>query len=87
MTELKLRGEGVAWTDVDGEIVALDEAAAVYLAANEAGGMLWRALAHGATLEALAATLAGEYGIDPARAAADADAFVAALRERGLLEG
>ncbi|WP_028065228.1 PqqD family protein [Solirubrobacter soli] len=87
MTELKLRGEGVAWTDVDGEIVALDEAAAVYLAANEAGGMLWRALADGATQESLSAALAAEYGIDAARAEADTEAFLAALRERGLLEG
>jgi hypothetical protein len=86
MTELKLRGEGVAWTDVDGEIVALDEAAAVYLAANEAGGMLWRELARGTTRESLAATLAAEYGIAAQRAAADTDAFIAVLAERGLLE-
>jgi hypothetical protein len=87
VNDLKLRGEGVAWTDVDGEIVALDEGAAVYLAANEAGGMLWRALAEGTTRESLAGALAGEYGISAERAAADTDAFLAALRERGLLEG
>jgi hypothetical protein len=87
MTQLKLRGEGVAWTDVDGEIVALDEGEAVYLAANEAGGMLWRALATGATREALAGSLAAEYGISAERARADTDAFLAALRDRGLLEG
>ena len=49
--------------------------------------MLWRALADGTTRESLAAALAGEYGIAPERAAADTDAFLAALRERGLLEG
>lgn len=87
MNQLKLRGEGIAWTDVDGEIVALDEGEAVYLAANEAGGMLWRALATGATREALANSLANEYGIGAERARADTDAFLAALRERGLLEG
>ena len=87
MTQLKLRGEGVAWTDVDGEIVALDESEAVYLAANEAGGMLWRALAGGATRESLAASLAHAYGISTDRAQADTDAFIAALRDRGLLEG
>jgi hypothetical protein len=86
-TQLKLRGEGVAWTDVDGEIVALDERDALYLAANEAGGVLWRALAGGATREALAATLRAEYGITADRATADTDAFLTALRERGLLEG
>jgi hypothetical protein len=87
MTELKLRGEGVSWTDVDGEIVALDERAAVYVSANAAGGLLWRELAAGATRESLAAALASEYGIDAGRAQADADAFLAELRGRGLLEG
>ena len=87
MTSSKLRGEGIAWTDVDGEIVALDEGAAVYLAANEAGGMLWRALAEGATRESLAAALAASTASRAERAEADTDAFLAALRERGLLEG
>ncbi len=84
---LKLRQDGVAWTDVDGEIVALDEATAEYLAANEAGGLLWRALAQGATRDELAARLAEEFGIERERALADTDAFVAALRARDLLEG
>ena len=82
---LKLRQEGVAWTDVDGEIVALDEATAEYLAANEAGGLLWRALAKGATRDELAGLLASEYGLERARAEADTDAFLAALRERDLI--
>ena len=60
MSERKLRGQGVAWTDVDGEIVALDETSAEYLAANEAGGLLWRALAEGATRDELVAKLAAE---------------------------
>jgi len=34
MSQLQLRQQGVSWTDVDGEIVALDEDAAVYLSAN-----------------------------------------------------
>jgi hypothetical protein len=87
VTELRLRHEGVAWKDVDGEIVALDEQAAVYLAANPAGALLWRTLAGGATREALVAELMGEYGIDRDRAAADTDAFLGDLRERGLLGG
>ncbi len=87
MTELKLREQGVAWTDVDGEIVALDETNADYLAANEAGGLLWRALAKGATRDELVEKLAAEYGLTPERAAADADAFIASLRGRDLLHG
>jgi hypothetical protein len=83
----KLRAEGVAWTDVDGEIVALDEEAAVYVAANSAGALLWRALADGATRAALSQTLVDEYGISAERADADTDAFLASLRERALLDG
>jgi hypothetical protein len=85
MTALRLRPEGIGWTDVDGEIVALDEAAAVYLAANEAGGTLWRALSAGSTREELSALLCRTYGLSAERGAADTDAFLAALRERGLL--
>lgn len=87
MNELRLREQGVAWTDVDGEIVALDETGAEYLAANAAGGVLWRALAAGATRDQLVARLADEYGLTCERAAADTDAFIAALRERDLLQG
>jgi hypothetical protein len=77
----------VAWQEVDGEIVALDEQAAVYLAANPAGALLWRTLAHGTTREALVAALISEYGIDRERAVADTDAFLRDLGERGLLDG
>jgi hypothetical protein len=83
---LKLRTQGVAWTDVDGEIVALDETAAVYLAANPAGGLLWRALVDGATRETLADGLVREYGIPLERAVADTDAFISTLRSHALLE-
>jgi hypothetical protein len=82
----KLRGQGVAWTGVDGEIVALDENASVYLATNQAGALLWRELADGATRDSLAETLVRRYGISRERAEADTDAFLAALRERALLD-
>jgi hypothetical protein len=87
VTNLRLRNKGVAWTDVDGEIVALDESTAEYLAANQAGGLLWRELAQGTTRDVLAAKLAGEYGLSLERAEVDTDAFLDALRDRGLLDG
>jgi coenzyme PQQ synthesis protein D (PqqD) len=86
MSELKLRHEGVAWKEVDGEVVALDERGAVYLAANPAGAVLWRALARGATHDALVAGLVAEFGIPTDRADADVGAFLGDLRERGLLD-
>jgi hypothetical protein len=87
VTELRLRHEGVAWKDVDGEIVALDEQAAVYLATNPAGALLWRTLAGGSTREELVAELMNEYGIERDRAVADTEAFLRDLTERGLLDG
>jgi hypothetical protein len=85
MSQLQLRRQGVSWTDVDGEIVALDEDAAVYLAANETGGMLWRALSQGCTRDELAALLCEAYEVPAEQARADVDAFLASLRDRGLL--
>jgi hypothetical protein len=83
--ELRLRQEGVAWKDVDGEVVALDERAAVYLAANPAGALLWRALAGGATRDELVGELVAAFGIERDRASADTEEFLAQLNERGLL--
>jgi coenzyme PQQ synthesis protein D (PqqD) len=85
VSELRLRQDGVAWKDVDGEVVALDERAAVYLGANPAGALLWRSLAGGATRAELVAELAGAFGIAHERAVADTDAFLAQLGSHGLL--
>lgn len=87
MTQLRLRPDELAWTDVDGEIVALDESTALYLAANESGGLLWRALADGASRDELSDLLARTYGLTAERARQDTDAFLATLRDRGLLHG
>jgi hypothetical protein len=85
MTELKLRQADLHWREIDGEIIALEARGSTYVAANGSGTLLWRALAGGATREALVEELVRAYGIDPARAAADADSFVAQLRAQGLL--
>jgi hypothetical protein len=85
MTTLKLRDTDLHWREIDGEIIALEARGSTYVAANGAGTLLWRSLAAGTTPDALADELVRAYGIDPERAAADAGAFVAQLRERGLL--
>lgn len=83
----RLREDAISWTDVDGEIVALDEGSAEYIAANAAGGLLWRALAEGASRDELAGLLSAEFDIGHERAGADTDAFLAELRARDLLDG
>jgi hypothetical protein len=85
MTELQLRAERVSWTEIDGEIVALDVSAAVYLAANETGAMLWRALAGGSTREKLVQIMIDAYGLPADQAAADIDAFLSELQDRDLV--
>ncbi len=83
---LKLRGDAVDWREVEGQVVVLDRAGSVYLAVNAAGATLWPAIVEGATRRQLVQILLDTFDVDPARAEADVDAFVASLSERGLLE-
>jgi Coenzyme PQQ synthesis protein D (PqqD) len=86
MTELRLQTNLLEWREVDGEVIALEHGRSVYLAANRAGTLLWRALNEGATEPQLAELLAEEYGLGPERAQADVAAFLTDLNARGLLE-
>jgi hypothetical protein len=85
VTILRLRPEALQWREIEGEVVAVDLETSSYLGANAAGAVLWRSLAVGATKEELVALLVAEFGIDAAQAATDTDAFLAQLRESGLL--
>lgn len=53
---------------------------------NESGAFLWRELQQNTTVEALTSRLLAEYEVAEDKAAADAAAFVATLREKGLLD-
>jgi hypothetical protein len=86
MTTLRLRRRDLDWREIDGEIVALDGLESLYLAANSSAALLWRALADGATPEALSARLMDVYSLDAAVAAADTARFLAELESAGLLE-
>jgi hypothetical protein len=85
MTVMRLREDALTWREIDGEIVAVDVERSTYLAANPAGTLLWQRLARGATREELAGALVEWFDIELERAQSDADAFVAAVAERGLL--
>ena len=56
------------------------------LTLNETGAFLWRALQQPATAETLTAALLDEYEVTAEKAAADVERFLAALREKGLLD-
>ena len=75
--------------ELHGEAVVLHLASGRYFAANATGAALLRALSapEGATVEGLVDGLVRDHGADRARAAADVAAWLARLREAGLLAG
>jgi UDP-N-acetylmuramate dehydrogenase len=83
---LRLRSHALEWREVEGEIVALDLGSSEYVSANATGAILWNELAQGTTRERLIAALTSRFDVDDETAARDADAFVTALRDHGLLE-
>ena len=80
-----LDGRAVTWQLMDDEVVAHDLARGEHFVVNAAGSALWPLLAAGADEDRLAAELARAHGLTADRAAADVAAFVAVLRERGLV--
>jgi Coenzyme PQQ synthesis protein D (PqqD) len=83
--KLRLREEGLDWTQIDEDIVILDGRDAVYLTLNGSGVLLWRMLAASATRDELVRGLVGAYDVEKGRALTDTDAFLHDLCARGLL--
>jgi hypothetical protein len=79
------RSTDLEWRQIDDEVVMLDTRQGTYLALNGSAGLLWTALAAGASRDELAAILVERYGIEMRQATEDADEFITALAERGLL--
>lgn len=69
----------------DAELLLLADAGEV-LVLNPAGALVWQQLETGASVEQIAAALAGRYTLDAARAQADVTALLAALLEAGAIE-
>ena len=83
---LRLRHDKLEWLEAENEVIAIDMTRDVYLSANASASLLWQRLREGATETSLVAQLVEEFGIDESQAAQDVAAFVASLREHGLLE-
>ncbi|WP_413452155.1 PqqD family protein [Georgenia phoenicis] len=82
---MQLRTEDITWQEIDGELVILDTARSVYLTTNVAGAQLAKLLTEERSLDDLTDALVSEYGIERETAQADAEVFVAELRDKGLL--
>lgn len=76
----------MAWREVDGEVIALGLESSTYFGTNSSGSLLWKRLAEGTTRAELVDELVATFELEPERAQADVDAFVADLRTRGLLQ-
>jgi orotate phosphoribosyltransferase-like protein len=85
VTLLRLDEKAVSWTEVDGEILALEHESSTYISTNRTATILWTSLANGASREQLIGTVMQEFEVNETTAAADVDAFVDALSRRGLL--
>lgn len=82
---MRLREDNLVLREIDGETVLLDLDGSAYFSVNRSGTHLLGLLRTDHERDALVDALAGEFGIDPAEAARDTDAFLDALREQRLL--
>lgn len=82
---MRLREHGVAWQEIDGELVILDLVGSAYLTTNRAGALIAQALQEERSHADLADVLVREFDIDHARAEDDVAAFVSQLDAKGLL--
>jgi hypothetical protein len=83
--KLQIDADAVVWRDVGDEVVVLELSTSTYLTLNGTAKQIWDSLASGATLSALADGLVDRYGITLEQAQVDAESFVSALADRGLL--
>ena len=83
--------EGFMMRDVAGQAVAVatGEASKSFngmIKLNTTGSKIWRGVEAGEDEAAIADSLASEYGIDTEQAFADVTAFIARMREIGIVE-
>lgn len=82
---MRLRTDGIAWQELDGELVVLDLESSTYLAANRAGTLLAGLLREERTMDELRDALVAEYDLPEDVADSDAHGYVDELRALGLL--
>jgi hypothetical protein len=82
---VRLRSEGIAWQDVEGEIVCLDLRISRYFSVNATGRALWLLLVAGADQDRLVSELEQQFDVGRDRAESDVAAFVEVLAQRDLL--
>ena len=74
-----------AWRVYDGEAVVLCSDDSTLNTLNAVGTLIWQSAERTTTVNAIVARVCEEFDVDPERAERDTQAFIAKLRERGLL--
>jgi hypothetical protein len=74
-----------AWRVYDGEAVVLCPDDSTLNALNAVGTLIWEKADGKTPVSAIVASICGEFDVDPERAERDAVAFIAKLRDRGLV--
>jgi hypothetical protein len=74
-----------AWRVYDGEAVVLCPDDSTLNTLNAVGTLIWESADGTTTVSAIVARICEEFDVDPERAERDTRAFIAKLRERGLL--
>jgi PqqD family protein of HPr-rel-A system len=72
--------------EADGEMVVLDPDHGEFIELSRTAARIWTLLAEPTTIPALCQRLTGLFDIDAAACRAEVEAFIATLRERGLIE-
>lgn len=83
---LRIRRDGVAWSDLGNEIVILDLRSSTYFAVRETGAFLMNALVAGASAETLVDQLLSRYDTTADTARIDVQQFLGELSRRDLIE-
>lgn len=86
MSSLRLRRDGVAWSDLGTEIVILDLRSSTYVSVRDTGAFLVNGLVDGASAQTLVERLLDGYNTTEDIARSDVDEFLAELSSRDLLE-
>ena len=86
MSIVRLRREGLAWSDIGGETIILDLETSTYFAAKGAGSFLLGCLMDGMDEGLLAAQLVEHFEVSIEVAKQDTEDFLRDLEQRQLLE-
>ena len=82
---VRIRDDDVQWRRMGDEVVILDLRSARYFSLNETGTRLWSLIVAGASAERLVEELVEAWEVERAAAERDVEAFLADLRDRGLV--